>query len=408
MKILWVCPLFLHPTTKGGQIRTLETLRRLHRRHEIHFAALYDPAQPEGPDRSGEYCAKAYPIAHVAPPHSSARFYLQAASGFISTLPVAIARYRSAPMRSLLARLTETERFDAIVCDFLAAAPNLPRLEEAVLFQHNVETTIWERHFRNAASPIHRALYRRQERQMFHYERQVCHSVRQVIAVSQADADRMKLMFGIEHVGDVPTGVDASYFMPPSDVNLTNDLVFVGSMDWSPNVDGVMHFVEEIWPLITRRLPDCRLTIAGRAPGPSIQALAERDNRIQVTGTVPDTRPYLWQSKVSIVPLRIGGGTRIKIYEAMAAGLPVVSTKIGAEGLPLADGETIVLADEPERFAEHCIQLVQDSSRRSRIGDAGRNLVAAEYSWEASARCFESYLQPGLRDASEATYAGKT
>ena len=396
MKILWVCPLFLHPTTKGGQIRTLETLRQLHRRHEIHFAALFDPAQPEGPQRSEEYSSKSYPVPHTAPPRSSPAFYFQALAGFVSPLPVAVSRYRSSALRFLLEDLIRKEKFDAIVCDFLAAAPNIPRLEEAVLFQHNVETTIWNRHAENAPSFLHRMLYRRQARRMFLYEQDVCRRVRQVIAVSEADAARMRSLFGVERTGDVPTGVDVGYFAPPLHSDSTIDLVFLGSMDWSPNVDGMLYFAEQVWPRITAQLPDCRLSIVGRTPPRGIQALAERDPRIQVTGTVPDVRPYLWSGKVSIVPLRIGGGTRIKIYEAMAAGLPVVSTTIGAEGLPLVHGETILLADDPENFARECVRLIQNPELRSQMGKAGRNLVTAEFSWDSAARSFETFLAAPL------------
>jgi polysaccharide biosynthesis protein PslH len=392
MKILWVCPLFLHPTTKGGQIRTLETLRQLHRRHEIHFAAPSDPRNSEGPARSGEYCTRAYPVPHAAPERSSPAFYLQALSGFVSSMPVAVSRYQSAELRTLVGRLIDTEKFDAVVCDFLAAAPNVPRLEEAVLFQHNVETTIWDRHAANAPSPLHRFLYRRQARRMFLYEQQVCRSVRQVIAVSQADADRMRSLFGVERVGDVPTGVDVEYFAPPAQASPSADLVFLGSMDWSPNVDGILWFAEQVWPLITAELSDCRLAIVGRTPPRSIVALAERDSRIQVTGTVPDVRPYLWGGKVSIVPLRIGGGTRIKIYEAMAAGVPVVSTAVGAEGLPLTSGETLFLADEPQEFARRCVELLKNAALRSRMAQDARDLVAKQFSWDSAARCFEELL----------------
>jgi len=392
MKILWVCPLFLHPTTKGGQIRTLETLRQLHRRHEIHFAALADPTQPEGPERSAEYSTRSYPVPHAAPARGSPAFYVQAAAGFVSSLPVAVSRYRSTAMRSLLAGLMERHRFDAVVCDFLAAAPNLPSLKDVVLFQHNVETTLWERHAENAPSFMQRALFRRQARLMASYEGKVCRQVRQVIAVSEADSERMRSRFSAEHVDAVPTGVDVEYFSPPAEPPPGAEFVFLGSMDWSPNVDGMLWFVEQVWPRIIARAPGARLDIVGRIPPPSILALAERDSRIRVTGTVPDVRPYLWGGKVSIVPLRIGGGTRLKIYEAMAAGLPVVSTTVGAEGLPLTSSETIFLADQPADFAAHCIWFLEDSALRRRFGQAGRDLVAANFSWDSAARCFERLL----------------
>jgi glycosyltransferase involved in cell wall biosynthesis len=186
--------------------------------------------------------------------------------------------------------------------------------------------------------------------------------------------------------------VDVEYFAPPAQAAASADLVFLGSMDWSPNVDGMLYFTEQIWPAITAALPECRLSIVGRTPPRSIVALAERDSRIQVTGTVPDVRPYLWGGKVSIVPLRIGGGTRIKIYEAMAAGIPVVSTSVGAEGLPLTSGETIFLADEPQEFARRCVELLQDSALRSSMSQAARELVASQFSWDSAARCFEEFL----------------
>jgi polysaccharide biosynthesis protein PslH len=172
------------------------------------------------------------------------------------------------------------------------------------------------------------------------------------------------------------------------------DFVFLGSMDWSPNVDGMLWFVEQVWPRITARAPESRLDVVSRTPPATILALAERDSRIRVTGTVPDVRPYLWSGKVAIVPLRIGGGTRLKIYEAMAASLPVVSTTVGAEGLPLDSSETILLADQPVDFAEHCIRLLEDAALRSRIGQSGRDLVAGNFSWESAARCFERLIVP--------------
>ena len=393
MKILWICPLFLHPTTKGGQIRTLETLKQLHRRHEVHFAALWDPEDQEGPARAGEYSAKAYPVRHVAPGRNSFAFYAQALGGFVSSIPVAVSRYRSAGMRQLLSQLVVTGKFDAIVCDFLAAAPNVPNLKDAVLFQHNVETTIWERHAATEQGTLlHQALYRRQAQRMFDYERRVCNEVRRVIAVSEVDAERIRTLFGVKHVGAVPTGVDTDFFAPQPQPEPGAELVFVGSMDWSPNVDGMQWFAEAIWPLIKKELPGCRVAVVGRRPPRAMEDWAKSDPSVTVTGTVPDVRPYLWGGKVSIVPLRIGGGTRIKIYEAMAAGLPVVSTAVGAEGLPLTHGRDILLADEPEAFARECVALLRDPARAVQIGQAGRVLVARDYSWDTAARAFEKLL----------------
>jgi glycosyltransferase involved in cell wall biosynthesis len=392
MKILWVKADFLHPTTKGGHIRTLETLKRLHLRHEIHYVALDLAEQPGGVERSGEYCTKAYPIPHSAPVRGSLPFWMQLAGSLISPLPLAVSRYRSEEMRRQIETLVHTEKFDSIVCDFLFPAPNMPDLGASVLFQHNVEALIWKRQVDNATSPARRLYLRGQYDRMLRYEGQVCRAAKNIIAVSTADAQALQSLYGVSRVTPVPTGVDLDYFAPPSRPAPTADLVFAGSMDWMPNIDGIQWFVEEILPLIRKQRPDCSLVIAGRRPSPEIQRLAERDSRIRVTGTVSDIRPYLWESAVSIVPLRIGGGTRLKIYEAMAAKIPVVSTSIGAEGLDIRNGDDIHIADRPAEFAERCLALLDDPAARSRMADIAFSIVASRYSWEIVSRKFEELL----------------
>lgn len=397
MKILWVCPTFLHPPTRGGQIRTLGMLRELHRSHEIHFAALRRPEHgAEGVERSVEYCSRSYPIPHCPPTARSAAFYIQAVQSVFSGMPLAVSRWRSAALRRRVAQLLEEERFDHVVCDFLAAAPNVPGIERAVLFQHNVETMIWERLRDTAGDPLRRLAFQYEAARMLAYERSVCRSARHVIAVSEEDASRMHSRFGVSRISSVPTGVDIGYFTPPPDVSPVADLMFVGSMNWMPNIDGVSWFSQEVLPLILARDPSCRVAIVGRTPPPSITRLAEIHPNLSVTGSVPDVRPYLWGSKVCIVPLRAGGGTRLKIYEAMAARIPVVSTSVGAEGLPVADGENIVLADNPRRFAESCLDLLADAGKRRRLAGQAWELVATRFSWKQAAECFERMLESGF------------
>jgi glycosyltransferase involved in cell wall biosynthesis len=391
MRILWVKTDFLHPTTRGGQIRTLETVKRLHARNEVHYVAYDNPAQPEGLQRANEYCSYVYPLTLEVPPRRSLKFAGQLLGNLSSPLPLSISRYCSPAMRNQIAQLTSTIHFDSLVCDFLTPAPNFPDISKAVIFQHNVETTIWRRHVEQAPDPLRRAYFQKQADRMFNCERDMCRAASRVIAVSPQDASMFREMFGVSAVS-VPTGVDLAYFRRPANALPQADMVFVGSMDWMPNSDGVNHFVREILPLIWQRKPDCTLAIVGRSPSPEMKAFAEYDARIQVTGTVPDVRPYLWGAGVSIVPLRIGGGTRLKIYEAMAAGTATVSTTLGAEGLDVTHPDNIRLADTSQAFADQCLTLLNDRAQREAIAAAALELVTARYGWDAITDQFEKLL----------------
>lgn len=392
MKILWVCPFFLHPTDRGAQIRTLGTLKELHKRHEIHFAALNDPRNLEGPERSSEYSSRHFSVEHSAPGRRSFGILPQLAGSIVNPMPMAVSRYSSKKLRQKIDALVAVEHYDSIVCDFLAAAPNLTDLRQCVLFQHNVETTIWQRHVEQSRSPVKRLFFQMQAGKMEAYERKICRAAKHVIAVSEIDALRMKRMFGIDTVTSVPTGVDVAYFAPQGAASYTSDMVFCGSMDWLPNVDAVVYFLSEVFPLIRERIPGATFTIAGRSPDAKVLRAAQGLAGVTVTGKVDDMRPYLWGAKISIVPIRIGGGTRLKIYECMAAGVPVVSTTVGAEGLRYKDGEDIVLADDAGRFAAACVRLLTEDAARRDLARNALDHAQRNFSWEAVSREFEAIL----------------
>ncbi|HUA83231.1 MAG TPA: glycosyltransferase family 4 protein [Bryobacteraceae bacterium] len=392
MKILWLKTDFLHPTQKGGQIRTLEMLKRLRQRHEIHYVALDDGAFPESVPRAAEYSTRAYAVPHRAPPRLSLSFAAQLAANFFSPLPLSLARYRVSALRETVQNVLHRESPDAMVCDFLTPAVNLDDLAPWILFQHNVETMIWRRHAETAADPLRKAYFRNQADKMFRVEGDVCRRVRKVIAVSPTDSRTHQELFGLAAAPNVPTGVDVESLTPSAPLPVETDLVFVGSMDWMPNIDGIIFFLDEILPLIRRKRPQCSLTIAGRQPPASLKSRAAADPMLRVTGTVADVRPYLWSAAVSIVPLRVGGGTRLKIYESMAAKTPVVSTSIGAEGLDIHPPRDIRIADTPEAFAEACLDLLDDAGLRRNMADAAWSMVSSCYSWQRVADEFERLI----------------
>jgi glycosyltransferase involved in cell wall biosynthesis len=186
--------------------------------------------------------------------------------------------------------------------------------------------------------------------------------------------------------------VDVEFFTPHAQAMPVSDLVFVGSMDWLPNIDAMQYFVAEVLPLIREHRPDCSLAIVGRKPPPRVTALTTHDRAISVTGTVADVRPYLWGSSVAIVPLRIGGGTRLKIFEAMAARIPVVSTTIGAEGLDISSPREIRLADTAADFAKECLRLLENPIERKQVATAAWQTVSSRFSWDAVVGEFETII----------------
>lgn len=220
-----------------------------------------------------------------------------------------------------------------------------------------------------------------------------------VLTVSDSDRDDFSKFVAPHKITTIPTGVDIDYFNSTraSGSGQPSTLVFTGSMDWMPNEDAILYFAEKVLPDIRGRVPGVTLRVVGRKPSPRVQALANGNSGIEVTGTVPDIRPYLESACVYVVPLRIGGGTRIKIFEAMAMGKAVVSTSIGAEGLPVTHGENIILADKPEDMAEAVARLLSNAKERTRIATAARKLVRTRYSWSAVTEVLNSTLTDTVR-----------
>jgi glycosyltransferase involved in cell wall biosynthesis len=380
-------------------------LRRLRQRHQIHYLALHD-GSPEALAHSSEYCFKAWPVPFALAPRESPRFWIQTALALFSQFPIVVARKRSRMARAMIEELLRTEHFDVVVCDFLTPVVNLPANCPFVLFEHNVETTIWRRYAEVASDPVRRAFFRIQAERLLAFERAACRRAAHVIAVSEADATLLRDLCGISRVSAIPTGVDVGYFSRPASNDVDNSsLLFTGSMDWTPNIEGVLWFVRDVMPLIRRRLPACSLTIAGRRPTASIRALTA-DPLVRVTGTVNDMRPYLWRGGVSIVPIRVGSGTRLKIYESMAAGIAVVSTTIGAEGLEVSSPNNIRVADTAETFAGACVELLTDAETRARQTSSALHLVRETCSWETVAARFEETLVKYCGATSSLTISG--
>jgi sugar transferase (PEP-CTERM/EpsH1 system associated) len=397
MKILWLNANLLLPLDKGGKLRTWHVMRHLAAHHDITYLSFADPSQTDA-DRDGmrDVCSRLLTVPRTDPAKGTWRFYTDAARHVVDPVPYAVGKYRSAEYRTHVERLLQTERFDTIVCDFLVPLVNMPdRLPcPGILFTHNVEAEIWRRHAENASNPFSRRLLSQQWSRMLRFEGDALARFDLVLAVSDADRqtfDRLYPGRARTPVHVVQTGVDTAYFTPSAASADRAHLVFSGSMDWLPNEDAMLFFCREILPRIRQAEPGATLSIIGRAPTPAVRKLAD-DHGVEVTGRVEDVRPHVARGMVYIVPIRIGGGTRLKIFEAMSMAKAVVSTTIGAEGLPVTDGQDVVIADDPVSFANAVVRLIREDDARRDIEQAARHLMVSRYDWSAVAQDFEDAL----------------
>ena len=238
---------------------------------------------------------------------------------------------------------------------------------------------------------------REQWRRMRSYEGAECRRAAHVVAVSEADRGTFVKDYGVTSVSAVATGVDTDFFHPSlTEAARPSEIVFTGSMDWMPNEDGITWFVQDVLPLVRSSVNGATLSIVGRNHTAGVQALATERGGIVVTGTVPDIRPYLERAAVVIVPLRVGGGTRLKIFEAMAMERAIVSTTIGAEGLPVTGGDDIRIADDATAFAAAVVQLLRDAPGARAIGIAAAAQVRQHFGWERVTSVFADACESTL------------
>ncbi|HUY14195.1 MAG TPA: glycosyltransferase [Terriglobia bacterium] len=399
MKILWVKAGGLAPLDTGGKIRSYHILKELARNHEVTLFTFYaEQANDPHPELKTVFNrVEAIPL-RLPPPKSFLEgiWYLR---HLISTQPHSIAKFCRPEVKQRLRRVLAQEAADVILCDFLMPAPVIPWESSTpkVIFTHNVEAQIWQRHYQTAQNLIWKTVAWREYRTMERAERKYLSKADHVLTVSDLDRDFFCRYLDPLKVTVIPTGVDTEYFHPAPGSEHTDRLVFTGSMDWMPNEDGIVYFVQEILPIIRQQAPETTLCIVGRRPSERLKASVGKIHGVEITGRVEDIRPYVHTAAAYIVPLRVGGGTRLKIFEAMAMGKPVVSTTIGAEGLPVRDKKDILLADDPQKFAASALQLLRSPDLRSQIGLAGRALVESGYSWAAIGARFADVLERVVR-----------
>ena len=394
--LLFVSTRFLFPVDSGGKIRTTQVLRGL--KGGKFRVVLVSPATAEQCNQFRAEIEQVCDEFHSWPePTRGALFHYSRMRFLASSLPIPVRTDRHPAGVSKVAELLANDPLVAVF-DFAHAgvlAPTHIRCP-SVMFTHNVEAEIFKRHVEVSGNPLLRMIWRNQYRKMLAFEKRSLQKFDVVVAVAERDSVLFLNDYSINQLHVIPTGVDLDFFEYRAPTR-NRDVVFCGSMDWMANQEGVRYFMDEIWTEVAKVVPDAKMTVVGRAaPDGLVQEAKRRKLRWEFTGFVEDVRPYVQGSGVSVIPLRVGGGTRLKAFEAMAMGSPIVSTSIGMEGLPVVPGKHFVLADESPNFASAIVELLMDDQRRVAIARESRTFVEQNFSYEVAARSFEDACEKAI------------
>jgi polysaccharide biosynthesis protein PslH len=377
LRLLQIAPRAPWPLDTGAKLRNYHLARALGASVDVTLIAF-------GADHSEGQLSEIYP-GIVTVPRSEKYSFGNMLRGAIGGTPLPLLNYTTPEMSSALERLLATEQFDVIQVESIHLMNYLPALRSArnhplvVCDWHNIESDLMRQYAERERNPARRTYARRTARLMSGAEGRALKEFDAHIAVSKPDAQRLQALDSNAKVFVIDNGVDAAHYADGQDAG-KNRIVFVGSMDYHANIEAATNFGRAVWPMIHEKRPDLRFTIVGRNPPAEVTGLSSI-NGIEVTGSVADVRPYYREAWAAVVPLNLGGGSRLKILEAMAAGVPVVSTKLGAEGLEVTDGQNILLSDSQMELAHGVFKVIDSVDLRAQIITGGQTLVRARYDW---------------------------
>jgi len=397
MRVLQFAPRVCWPLDTGAKLRNYHLARVLAQRAEVSLLAFADhrPLSAE----SSSALERMYRQV-IAIPRDSAYTSTKIVRGLLGRTPLPVLNYTTSPMKRGLEHLLNEQDFDVIQFESIHLISYLAIVRRASVREasvrkagkrpvvvcdwHNVESELMQRYSQREPGRLRRAYASRTARLMSEFEKHALRDFDAHIAVSQRDAERLRAINPDAHIFVIENGVDTDFYsgLPANDESLARRIVFVGSMDYHANIDAAVNFAREVWPQLRARRPELIFTIVGKDPAPEVRELAQIPG-VEVTGTVDDVRPFYRDASVAVVPLKVGGGSRLKILEAMAAGVPVVSTTLGAEGLEVLHDENILIADTSEQLVQAITSVVENRSRHDQLSAAGRELVSRRYDWSS-------------------------
>jgi polysaccharide biosynthesis protein PslH len=382
MRVLVIDEWLPVPMESGKKIRTYQLLTPLAKNNDITYLCYADPQAEAG--KIAQMVEAGFNVRCV-PPANRFRTRATLAAGLATNLflriPLAVRKHYSRRYHQAIQDLLAKKNFDIVHCEWTHYAYYLRKMRHLPKFlsTHNVESMQWQRFSQVQTNPFRKAAIHLEWLKMRAFEHQMVGQFDHVAVVSAADAQIMKSWFDAQSVEVIPNGVDSKHYDRADGRHDGHVLVYCASMDSFVNQDAAMYFAKNIFPMIRSKMPQARFLIVGRGPPASIRKLA--DTNITVSGSVEDVRPLLATASISIVPLRIAGGSRLKILEAFAAGIPVVSTSIGAEGLDVDADTHLLIADDESAFASHCLRLLEEPLLAARLTEAAKSLVDEKYDW---------------------------
>ena len=396
MRILVLDEFLCYPVDSGKKVRTYNLLRHLAKRHELILLVFVwgDATEQEGTSHLRSLGIKVITVRRNDPVKSGLVFYWKLFTNLFSSLPYIVAGHMSSAYREQLARLVREEKPGLLLAEWSPYAIYLKEFQDIprVAVAHNIESRIWRGYVEQSGSTARQVYVKHQYQKVLRFEHEIFGWLDGLITVSPVEEQYIRSEYPRMRVSLVDNGVDTDYFAPSQAVQEDCLVSFTGSMDWRPNQDGVEYFIRSVLPILKARIPEVKLVIIGRQPPEWLVRLGN-ENSVRFTGSIPDVRPDMYRTAVSIVPLRIGGGSRLKILEALALEKAIVSTNLGAEGLAVTHDEHLVIADDEQSFADAVARLLRDPSRRRQLGRSGRALVVERYQWDRLAEKMSGFLE---------------
>lgn len=389
MNILFLSQIVPYPPHGGVLQRGYNIIREICKYNKVHLLAFVHPdilktkqEVQDAKDELGRFCASVefFPLWVK---ESKLNKYAGLFTGLFSPKPFSVLAHRSKQIESRIDWLLSKDQFDIIHYDTIALSRfnrnciTIPK----VVTHHNIESNLMQRRAQVEKNTLAKYYLYRQAKRLRDYEEAETGKFAVNIVMSEKDGEELKIINPNVEIEVVPNGVDTTYFTTGNGEE-TRSVIYTGGMNMFANKDAVLYFMNEIWPIIKAKEPDVKFYAIGQDPPPELLKIAENDLKVIVTGYVDDIRPFVSKAAVYVVPLRVGGGTRLKILDAMAMGKAIVSTSIGCEGLEVSNLENILIVDNPSDFAEKTLDLLRNRRKRNELGIAARRLVESKYSWE--------------------------